>query len=197
MATQDPDFEFDSARLIRLARRGDEGAFGEIVNFYQAKLLSYCSRMVGSNAEDVAQEIFIKFYLSLNRFDPSKPIGPFLFRIAHNHCVDTLKKKRIRSISLHGSRDEEYEIQVPDDSPDPEKSLQDAELKHAINTALAKVPVRYRSPLVMWHMEGMSYVEISEILDLPMGTVKARIHRGRKILQQKLSNFVSATGETT
>jgi RNA polymerase sigma-70 factor (ECF subfamily) len=153
--------------------------------------------MAGAMAEDLAQEIFIKFYLALDRFDLSKPVGPFLFRIAHNHCVDALKKKRIRSISLHGDRDEKFEVQIPDSRPDPEKSFQDAELKHAIHAALAKVPLKYRSPLVMWHVEGISYAEISEILDLPMGTVKARIHRGRKMLQQKLSDFVSFTEETT
>ena len=195
MATQDPELEFDSAGLIRLARSGDADAFGKVVDFYRARILSYCGRMVGQNAEDVAQEIFIKFYLALDRFDLSKPVGPFLFRIAHNQCVDVLKKKRIRTISLQHRADEQLEIQIPDNQPNPEECTRNAELGQAIQQALAKVPVRYRSPLIMWHVEGMSYVEISQILDLPMGTVKARIHRGRKLLQQKLAGFVSINGD--
>jgi RNA polymerase sigma-70 factor (ECF subfamily) len=196
MATQNPEFEFDSAGLIRRAQSGDADAFSEIVNFFRARIISYCWKMVGANAEDVAQEIFVKFYLSLDRFDPSKPIGPFLFRIAHNQCVDVLKKKRIRTIPLlHSVKDDEkLELQIRDDRPDPEASVQNAELRQAIQGALAKVPVRYRSPLIMWHVEGLSYVEISQTLDLPLGTVKARIHRGRKLMQQKLAGFVSMNG---
>jgi RNA polymerase sigma-70 factor (ECF subfamily) len=197
MSFQNAEPEFDTARLIRRVQSGDKDAFGEIVDHYRSRLIFYCHRMAGDMAEDLAQEIFIKFYLALDRFDLSRPVGPFLFRIAHNHCVDALKKKRIRSVSIHGDGDDQYEIQVPDRRPDPEKSFQNAELKQAIHAALAKIPVRYRSPLVMWHVEGVSYGEISEILDLPLGTVKARIHRGRKMLQQRLSNFVSFIGEET
>lgn len=183
------------SELVRRACGGDAEAFGEIVNLYRGRIHSYCWRMAGAMAEDLAQEIFIKFYLALDRFDLSKPVGPFLFRIAHNHCVDALKKKRLRIMSLQGAGDQNFEVQVRDRQPDPEQSLQNAELRRAIHAALAKVPVRYRSPLIMWHLEGISYVEICEILDLPMGTVKARIHRGRKLLQQKLAEFVCMNGE--
>jgi len=138
MATQDPELEFDSAGLIRLARSGDADAFGKVVDFYRARILSYCGRMVGQNAEDVAQEIFIKFYLALDRFDLSKPVGPFLFRIAHNQCVDVLKKKRIRTISLQHRADEQLEIQIPDNQPNPEECTRNAELGQAIQQALAR-----------------------------------------------------------
>lgn len=195
MSAQHTEPAFDPSDLVSRARSGDEDAFKEIVDRYRTRLIFYCSRMAGAMAEDLAQEIFIKFYLALDRFDLSKPVGPFLFRIAHNHCVDALKKKRIRSVSLQGRDDEKGEVQIPDHRPNPEASLQNAELKHAIESALSKVPVRYRSPLVMWHVDGISYAEISEILDLPMGTVKARIFRGRKILQQKLAGFVSFNEE--
>lgn len=195
MAAQPPEFQVDSAELICRARGGDGNAFGEIVDLYRNRVISYCYRMVGGMAEDLAQDIFIKFYLALDRFDPSKPIGPFLFRIAHNHCVDELKKKRIQSIPLLVDGEKKRELQIRDHRPNPEESIQNAELKHAIHAALAQIPVRYRSPLVMWHVEGFSYAEISEILDLPMGTVKARIHRGRRIMQQKMLDFVCINGE--
>jgi len=185
----------DQSDLIKRARDGDEDAFGAIINLYRHRVIGYCYRMIGSDAEDIAQEIFIKFYLSLYRFDSSKPIKPFLFRIAHNHCVDVLKKKTIRTIPFLKNDEEKQELQVKDERPNPEELAQKAELQNAVNHALATIPVLYRSPLIMWHVEGISYEEIAKILELPMGTVKARIHRGRKILQQKLMSFVLLNGE--
>jgi RNA polymerase sigma-70 factor (ECF subfamily) len=180
----------DSSNLIKRARTGDEVAFGDLVHFYQDRLIGYCHRMTGSGAEDLAQEAFIKFYLALDRFDVSKPIDPFLFRIAHNHCLDALKKKSIQTVSLAKKEEGEKEIQIEDGKPNPEDLMHKSEVQKAVNQALASIPVLYRSALIMWHVEGLSYEEISESLDLPLGTVKARIHRGRELLQQKLRPFV-------
>jgi len=185
----------DLTRLIKLARSGDEDAFGKIVNIYRNKVIAYCQRMIGSGAEDLAQEIFIKFYLALDRFDASKPVAPFLFRIAHNHCLDILKKKNIRIISLEKDAEDRQEIQIKDERPNAEALMQKAELQNAVNDAMAAIPALYRSPLIMWHVEGIPYEEIAEILELPIGTIKAQIHRGRKMLQQKLMDFVLINGE--
>jgi RNA polymerase sigma-70 factor, ECF subfamily len=185
----------DLSKLIKLACSGDEDAFGKIVNIYRNKVISYCHRMTGSGAEDMAQEIFIKFYLALDRFDASKPVAPFLFRIAHNHCIDFLKKKNIHTTPFEKTAVDCLEIQIRDESPDAEELLQKAELQKAVSDAMASIPALYRSPLIMWHIDGISYEEISEILELPIGTVKAQIHRGRNMLQQKLMGFVFIDGE--
>jgi RNA polymerase sigma-70 factor, ECF subfamily len=185
----------DLSRLIKLARAGDEDAFGKIVNIYRNKVIGYCHRMTGQGAEDMAQEIFIKFYLALDRFDVSKPVAPFLFRIAHNHCLDILKKKTIQTISFEKVPEDGPEIQIKDERPNAEELMQKAELQNAVNNAMAAIPELYRSPLIMWHVEGIAYEEIAEILESPIGTVKAQIHRGRKMLQQKLMNFVLIDGE--
>jgi len=85
--------------------------------------------------------------------------------------------------------------QHKDKMPDPEEAIQKAELEDEVKHALAAIPPIYRSPLIMCHVDEISYEEISRILELPIGTVKARIHRGRKILQQKLMRFVITDGE--
>ena len=184
----------DQSRLIRLARSGNEDAFGKIVNIYRNKLTGYCHRMIGAGSEDSAQEIFIKFYLALDRFDASKPVAPFLFRIAHNHCLDILKKKNIHTMPFEKDTDYGQEFQIKDERPNAEELMQKAELQNAVKDAMASIPALYRSPLIMWHVEGIPYEEISEILELPIGTVKAQIHRGRKMLQQKLMDFVLIDG---
>lgn len=181
----------DESDLVKRAAAGDERAFEAIVNLYAARITAYCHRMAGAGAEDLAQEIFVKLYLALDRFDPGRPLAPFLFRIAHNHCLDALKKKKVPTLSLVRDDDEdEREVQHADEKPTPEELAQRTEVLRALEEALASMPAAYRSALIMWHVEGMSYDEISAILGVPMGTVKARIHRGREKLQQKLGGLV-------
>ncbi|MBN1626973.1 MAG: sigma-70 family RNA polymerase sigma factor [Deltaproteobacteria bacterium] len=194
MATQIPGPIPDLSELIKHARSGDEDAFGWLVNHFRQRIIGYCHRMLGSGAEDAAQEIFIKLYLALDRFDSTKPVSPFLFRIAHNHCLDILKRKGIRTRSLNTDIEDEQDAGLPDEGPNPEELMQKAELRDAVNRALSAMSALYRSPLIMWHVEGISYEEIAEILELPIGTIKARIHRGRNILQQKLTGFVNTNG---
>lgn len=179
------------ASLVRRARQGDDGAFEEIVNLYGRRIVAYCHRMAGASAEDLAQEIFVKLYLALPRFDLEKPLTPFLFRIAHNHCLDMLRKKRVPTVSLVRDGEEGgREIDHPNGRPSPEDLAQRAEVLGAVEEAMNSLPPAYRSALVLRHVEGLSYEEIAETLGLPMGTVKARIHRGRERLQQKLRGLV-------
>ena len=195
MANHSPEPVSDQSELIKRAREGDKDAFGKIVNLYRRMVIGYCHRMVGAGAEDAAQEIFIKLYLAIDRFDISKPFAPFLFRISHNHCLDILKRKKIQTTPLETDTGHEYSLKLMDKRPDPEEMIQKAELREEVNRALDAMPPLYRSPLIMWHVEGIPYEEISRILELPIGTIKARIHRGRKILQQKLMGFVIKDGE--
>ncbi|NIT35032.1 MAG: sigma-70 family RNA polymerase sigma factor [candidate division Zixibacteria bacterium] len=181
--------------LARRAAAGDEAAFEDLVVKYSRPILDYCRRLVGdvAFAEDLAQETFVKFYLALPTFDPSKAVSPFLYRIAHNHCLDWLRKKKVPTVPLvwkdeagEGLR----EVDAPDLTLAPDELVERAEVREAVDEALASLPPTYRGALIMRHREGMSYEEIAEVLELPLGTVKARIHRGREKLQQKLAKYV-------
>jgi RNA polymerase sigma-70 factor (ECF subfamily) len=184
----------DSA-LARRAAAGDEASFEELVNKYSRRILDYCRRLVGDAtvAEDLAQETFVKFYLGLSGFDPSKPVSPYLYRIAHNHCLDWLRKKRVPTVPLvwedEGGRGLR-EADAPDRTLAPDELVERLEVHQAVDEALASLPPTYRGALIMRHREGMSYEEIAEALQMPLGTVKARIHRGRDKLQQKLAKYV-------
>lgn len=184
----------DSA-LAQRAAAGDEAAFEDLVNKYSGPILNFCRRLVGDAtvAEDLAQEAFVKFYLGLSHFDPAKAVSPYLYRIAHNHCLDWLRKKKVPTVPLVWEDEDGGEARVadaPDSSLAPDALVERAEVQGAIDEALASLPPVYRSALIMRHREGLSYEEIAEALDMPIGTVKARIHRGRGILQQKLAKFV-------
>jgi len=181
--------------IIRRARAGDEAAFELLVNQYSRRILDYCRRMVNDalTAEDLAQETFVKFYLSLENFDETKPVSPFLYRIEHNRCIDWLRKKKVPTVSLaveDNEDDRAHELDVADDTSAPDALAARAEVQQAIDDALASLPPAYRSSLILRYREGLSYDEIAAALKLPVGTVKAHIHRGRQRLQQKLASYV-------
>ena len=184
----------DSA-LAQRAAAGDEASFEDLVNKYSRRILDYCRRLVGDAtvAEDLAQETFVKFYLGLSGFDPSKRVSPYLYRIAHNHCLDWLRKKRVPTVPLVWEDEEGRglrEADAPDRTLAPDELVERLEVRRAVDDALAELPPTYRGALIMRHREGMSYAEIAEALQMPLGTVKARIHRGREKLQQKLAKYV-------
>jgi RNA polymerase sigma-70 factor (ECF subfamily) len=189
------------ADLARLAAAGDESAFEDLVNKYSRPIIDYCRRLVGNPtvAEDLAQEAFVKFYMGLSSYDPARPLSPFLYRIAHNHCLDWLRKKKVPTVPLvwEAEGEEPREVDAPDRTLAPDELAGRHEVQEAIDEALASLPPTYRGALIMRFREGMTYEDIAAALDMPLGTVKARIHRGRKMLQQKLSDFVSFTEETT
>ncbi|HPA18844.1 MAG TPA: sigma-70 family RNA polymerase sigma factor [Verrucomicrobiae bacterium] len=182
----------DERALVGATRAGDGDAFAKIIDIYGRRILSYCYRMCGSGAEDLAQEIFVKLHLAIPQFDPDRALSPFLFRIAHNHCLDALRKRRVPTIPLDPAGDAfDPGSRIPDPGPSPVDLAGRAELARAVERALESLPPPYRSVLVLRHVDGLSYEEISEALGLPMATVKIRIHRGREKLQQILLPFVS------
>lgn len=178
--------------LVRAACAGDAAAFERIVVHYSARILAYCHRMCGAGAEDLAQEIFVKLYLAIGQFDPERALPPFLFRIAHNHCLDYLRKRRVPTVPLEPTGDFTDPIsRIPSREPMPGTMAERTEIFDAVEKALNSLPPSYRSVLVLRHVEGLSYEAISEALGLPMATIKIRIHRGREKLQQILRPFVS------
>lgn len=189
---QDPTDTTEERALVAAARAGDGDAFARIVEIYGRRIVSYCHRMCGAGAEDLAQEVFVKLHLAMGQFDPDRALSPFLFRIAHNHCLDALRKRRVPTVPLDLAGDAtDLGSRIPDPGPAPDDIARRAEVARAVERAMDGLPPAYRSVLVLRHVEGLSYEEIGEALCLPMATVKIRIHRGREKLQQILLPFVS------
>jgi RNA polymerase sigma-70 factor, ECF subfamily len=188
----------DVGHLVRRARAGDDLAFEEIVSLFGRRVGGYCRRMAGPQAaEDLAQEVFVKVYLALATLDPERPLAPFLFRTAHNHCVDWLRKARAPLVPLSQSGpggSAAVEFDPPDLSQSPDRGLRRAELAEAMERAFAALPIEYRSAVLLRHREGLTYEEIAAILEIPLATVKTRIHRGRERLKQSLQEFVVPSG---
>ena len=185
----------DEQEAVRRARDGDDAAFATLVDKYSRAMVDYCRRLVGDAvaAEDLAQETFVKLYLALPSFELGRPLPPFLYRIAHNHCLDYLRKKKTPTVSLTVEDEESGEetvLDVADSRLAPDELAGRAEVQAAIDAALAAMPPTYRGALIMRYREGLSYEDIAAALALPLGTVKAHIHRGRQKLQQMLAPYV-------
>jgi RNA polymerase sigma-70 factor (ECF subfamily) len=178
--------------VIAQAKLGEDDAYAWLLARYKGAIYDYCRRMVrGEDARDLAQETFVKAFLSIKKFDERKRFSPWLFRIAHNLVIDYLRKKRAVIYSMTVTNDSETrEIDFADGSKMPDELLSRKEIREAFDAALNSLDADYKEVLILRHREGLSYDEIANALGLPLGTVKARIHRGREKLKQKLRPYV-------
>lgn len=178
-------------KRIKQVIKGDQDAFAEIIEIYKNSIYQLCFRMLGNRheAEDMAQEAFIRAYVNINSFNQDLKFSTWLFRIATNLCIDRIRKKKpdyYLDAEVSGTDGLTMYSQLESDSPLPEKELESLELQETVQKEIMKLPEKYRSVIVLKYIEELSLNEISEILDMPLGTVKTRIHRGREALRQQL-----------
>jgi RNA polymerase sigma-70 factor, ECF subfamily len=178
-------------KRIKQVIKGDQDAFAEIVEIYSNSIFQLGYRMLGNRheAEDIAQEAFIRAYVNIKSFNQDLKFSTWLFRIATNLCIDRIRKKKpdyYLDAEVSGTDGLTMYSQLPSNSPLPENELESLELQETVQKEILKLPEKYRSVIVLKYMEELSLNEISEILDMPLGTVKTRIHRGREALRQQL-----------
>ncbi|MCU0317455.1 MAG: sigma-70 family RNA polymerase sigma factor [Fimbriimonadaceae bacterium] len=179
--------------LVDRAKRKDVEAFGKIVDAYQSRVLGFVRRMVLNEDEalDVTQEVFIKAFRAVDRFDGRCSLRTWLFRIAHNLCIDRARKvsrsAHVSQISLVVEEDEERE--VADMRFDPASALLQRELSQVLEESLAAMSEKLRIVLILHDQEDMSYEEIATTVDIPVGTVKSRLFLARAFLQNRLKGY--------
>ena len=178
--------------VIARARRGEDSAFAELLHRYRAPVFNLCLRMLKNrdDAEDVAQDVFIKVFSMLERYDERYAFRSWLFKIAANQCIDFIRTNRVKLLRLDEPvhyRGEEIERQLPDDAPGPDEALQSREVASLLRQITDELPPHYKAMIVLRHQEQLSYEEIAQLMELPLGTVKARIHRARAMMKDKLS----------
>ncbi len=157
--------------------------FGEIIDRYQEKVLRYIFYLVGNkkDAEDIAQEVFIKVYINLLSFDKRLKFSSWLFRIAHNEAINFLKKKKI-------NLNFDEKIYKVDSEKDIEEEFSKKEIEKKVKNCIKELPVIYREIIDLYYFENLSYEEISDVLKIPSGTVAIRLSRAKKILKNICQN---------
>ncbi len=167
--------------LINLARRGQAEAFGELVRIHQTSIFNVCYRMTGERreAEDLAQEAFIRAYERIGTFDIERPFGPWMRRVAANVCLNHLSAQKPEEAEL----DDEREAV---NAPSTEASREVQEEAERIRMALASLPSHYRAVIELRHYQELSYDEIAAAMKIPLSAVKSHLFRARKLLAEKL-----------
>lgn len=179
-------------RLAKLASKGDRTAFEQLVELYKEKIYYLAFRMLGNRqeAEDIIQETFIRVYKNLHKYDQTQKFSTWIYRIATNLCIDRLRKRKA-SYSLDAEMSDGDGLdgydRIESQEITPEKQLLITETQTQIRDAIDKLPEKYKSVVVLRYLHDMSLQEISDILHMPITTIKTRIHRGREFLRRKLN----------
>ena len=173
----------DETELVHRAKNGERNAFSELVCIHAQGVRNVIYHMCGDAqiAEDAAQETFIQAWLHLSSYRPQTPLRNWLYRIAVNAALDMLRKeKRILPNALE-------DLQLSDPLPGPETVFSQGERTALVQKAVLSLPDASRAVLVLREYEGMSYHEIADALDIPVGTVMSRLNYARKLLKEKLA----------
>lgn len=175
---------------VKRAIEGDQDAFRFLMDKYEKPLYYHIIKMVKSHeqVEDIIQESFVKAFSNLGSYNTNYAFSTWLYRITTNHTIDYLRKKKLQTTSINEpvrSKDGEMKIQIVSNSETDRKIIR-KERKKIVSDAIQNLPEKYREVIEMRHLDEMSYQEISEELDLPLGTVKAHIFRAREMLYKAL-----------
>ncbi len=177
--------------LIKDALEGKQRAYDVLIKKYRGSVYNLVHRMIENRqeAEDIVQETFIKAFNALKTFNEEFAFSTWLFKIATNNCIDTLRKRKLQTYSIDTpvqTKDGEVSRDVADEIYSPEQFTISGESTSIILESVESLPNKYQLVINMRHKEDRSYEEISELLKIPIGTVKARIFRAREILKRKL-----------
>lgn len=187
--------------LVSRAQQGSEKAYRELLGRYQRPVFSIIYRMIRDReqAEDLAQETFVRVFNHIDRYDPRYKFSSWIFKIATNLTIDWIRRKELNTVSIDGSRNavtpeqiEATSITIASPDENPEELLEARELGEEIEAAIGRLRPEYRAAILLRHVEGREYQEIAEILALPLGTVKTYIHRGRNELREQLQHLREA-----
>lgn len=194
--------------LLAKARRGDQRALGELLVAYQDRLYSVCLRMVShpDDAAEVCQDVLLKVVQGIGKFRGESGLATWMTRIAMNQSISHLRKRRLRrTVSLDQAsqtdRDDDQASalrhQLADSSePGPDQRVQDSEMLDRLQRAMANLDDDFRAVLVLRDIEQLDYAQISQTLDIPVGTVKSRLFRARLALRQEVDRLCTVGGQS-
>jgi RNA polymerase sigma-70 factor (ECF subfamily) len=195
------DTSVSDHELVTRAQQGSEKAYRELLGRFQRPVFSIIYRMIRDReqAEDLAQETFVRVFNNIDRYDPRYKFSSWIFKIATNLTIDHIRRKELDTVSIDGSRNavtaeqiEATSITIASPDENPEELLEAKQLGEEIESAISKLRPEYRAAILLRHVDGREYQEIAEILSLPLGTVKTYIHRGRNELREQLQHLREA-----
>lgn len=185
-------------RTVVLAQNGEAAALDELARSCRQQAYVFALQLTGNpdDALDVAQDAMVRFFRSLGRFDPTRPVRPWLLRIVRNLVRDRARRNRIRRTeSLEPADDDTLRFEPRDENPDPEALMERQQLQRLVWECLQELPPKYRETLVLRDYHDFAYAEIAITLKIPRGTVMSRLHRARRLLHDLVHERQRSTGE--
>ena len=195
-ATPSASSEEDRALVRRALGEGsapDEAAFARLVAKYQTPLTRHVGQMMRSpiDVEDLVQEAFVKAFGALPSYSPDYAFSTWLYRIATNHAIDHIRRRRLKTVSIDKpiqTQEGEVQVEIPDSTYRPDRAIVESQRGAILRDAVDALPEKYHRVIVMRHRDEMTYEDIAETLGLPLGTVKAHIFRARALLNKALKD---------
>ncbi len=169
--------------IVRQVQSGNTDMFGVLVLRYEAKMMRYARRFLFDyhDSEDVVQNVFIKAFTNINSFDISKSFSPWIYRVAHNEFISTIRKKKLEAVPFFDP-DTLFPHPVAEDATD--SFVLEKEQRELIEKNLNQIEAKYREPIILYYFEGFDYKTIADILHIPVSTVGVRLRRGREKLKK-------------
>jgi RNA polymerase sigma-70 factor (ECF subfamily) len=180
--------------LVAAVLDGNRDRFGDLVDRYQGRLVNYLFRLLRNvdDAHDLAQEVLVKVYQVLDRYDPQFKFSTWLFRVAQNAAIDQIRRRRLKLVSLRQDDDDgdgrDWDLPSPERGPYGE--MRNRERGDAIQAAIDTLPWEYRELILLRHFGELPYDEIAHLKQMPLGTVKNKLFRGRQMLKDKLQEYL-------
>lgn len=183
-------YQYSDEDLIFRFQQGDENAYQELVNRYRDRLMNFVYRYVGGkeDAEDIVQDTFVKLFTKKHYYRPKAKFSTWIYTIASNLAKTELRKRKrhkISYLSQMGAQEKDFDLPI-DDTTD--EYTEGVFTEGQIQNAIQKLPLHFRTAVILRDIQELSYEEVSKILDVPLGTVKSRINRARLQLQEELKN---------
>ncbi len=188
------DKAIEDFRLIDMAISGDDSAYAKLLQRYKRPVYQMILKMIRNvdDAEDLTIESFAKAFRNLNRFKKDFTFSTWLFRIATNNTIDFIRKKKLNTLSLENTFTDDdgqsVSIEVEDENLDPQEEAIRAQKAELMQMFVDKLPAKYQKLVRLRYFHEMSYEEIAEDLDAPLGTVKAQLHRARELMYEMVKN---------
>lgn len=179
----------EDRETIQKVKAGDKQAYGDLVRRHQARLIRLCTSLLKNEteAQDAAQEAFVKAYHALNNFRDDATFSTWIYRIASNHCLDLLRARRPVESFEQLLETQSHGIQRFLSQKDPRRAIEDADLTGRL---LSSLPENYRLVLTLREAEGLSYQEIAEVMGVTLDSVKALLQRARHEIEEKMRHFL-------
>ncbi len=180
--------------IIERAVKGDQGAYAELLDLYRESIYYLVLKMVNSNefAEDLTIEVFGKAFSNLKQYQPNYAFSTWLYRIATNNCIDFIRKQRISTTSIDSTFDDgegdKMHIQIKDHGLNPEEKAMKKQKAKYLREVVKKLKPHYSKLIELRYFKELSYEEIADEMEMPLGTVKAQLFRAREFLAKLLSN---------